>query len=264
MKIHDTAVIASSAEFGEDVEIGPYSVIDDNVQVGDGTRIGPHCYIAAGCRLGKRNALTAFVSLGSGAQDLKFHGAEALLVIGDDNVFREYVSINRGTPKEDSLTRIGDRNFFMACSHVGHDSSIGNNVVLTNGVLVGGHCHIADFAVFNGMSGLHQFASVGRAAYVGAQSRVIQDVPPFLKVSGDPAEVRSVNEIGMQRAGIGPEDVAEIKHVYRAIFRRGSSVTEEAHNLINDDSPLVRELADFLLRKEAGRYGRYRESLRGH
>ena len=262
--IHDTAVVHTGAELASDVEVGPYAVIEAGVEIGEGSRVGPHCYVARGTRLGRRNRLIAHASIGTAPQDLKYHDVESALVMGDDNVVREFVSINRGTPKEESVTRIGNNNFFMACSHVGHDCVLGSNIIVTNGVLMGGHCHVADNVVINGHVGINQFTSIGRAAYVGAHARVIQDVPPFVKSSGDPAEVRSVNEIGMQRMGITPEDIAEIKHVYRTIFRRGSSVIEEAHNFINDASPLVRELAEFLLRKEAGRYGRYRESLRGH
>jgi UDP-N-acetylglucosamine acyltransferase len=152
----------------------------------------------------------------------------------------------------------------MASSHVGHDCVLGNNIIMVNCVLLAGHVHLGDNVVLSGFVGVQQYTSIGRMAYVGGASRVIQDVPPFCKVAGDPAEVRMVNEVGMLRAGVPQAEVDEIKHVYRAIFRLGRSVLEEAHNLINDDSPLVRELAEFLLRKEAGRYGRYRESLRGH
>ncbi len=264
MKIHPSAVVEDGAELADDVEVGPLTVIEAGVQVGAGTKIGPNCYLAKGTSLGERNVLTAFVSAGTPPQDLTHQGCESRLEIGDDNVFREYVSLHRGTPKEDCLTRIGDKNFIMVGSHVGHDSVLGSNIILTNCVHIAGHCHLGDSVVMAGYAGLAQFTSVGRLAYIGAKSRVVQDVPPFVKLSGDPAEVRMVNEIGMTRAGLTSEDVAEIKHVYRIIFRRGRSVVEEAHNLINDDSPLVRELAEFLLRKEAGRYGRYRESLRGH
>ncbi len=263
-KIHPTAVIDPSAELGTGVEVGPYSVIEAGVVVGDDTRIGPHCYLATGCHLGKRNQLTAFVSAGTAAQDLTFHDAESRIEIGDDNIIREYVSLNRGTPKENRLTTVGSHNMLMTGCHIGHDCVVGSHIILTNCVLIGGHCHIGDYVVVSGHSGVSQFTSIGRAAYIGGKSRVIQDVPPFVKVAGNPAEVRMVNEIGMQRASIDRADIDEIKHIYRTIFRRGSSVVEEAHNLINDDSSLVRELAEFLLRKEAGRYGRYRESLRGH
>lgn len=264
MKIHPTAVVEDGAELADDVVVGPLSVVEAGVRVGAGTRIGPSCYVARGTTLGERNLLTAFVSVGTPPQDITYQGVESRLEIGDDNVFREFVSLNRGTPKEQSLTRIGDHNFVMAGSHVGHDCVLGSHIVLTNCVHIAGHCHVGDRVVMAGYAGLAQFTSVGRLAYIGAKSRVVQDVPPFVKISGDPAEVRMVNEIGMQRAGIGREEVDEIKHVYRAIFRTGRSVSEEAHSLINDGSPMVRELAEFLLRKEAGRFGRYRESLRGH
>ncbi len=261
--VHPTAVVHPRAELDGSVEVGPYTVIDAGVKVGAGTRIGPHCYLASGTSLGERNALTAFISIGTGPQDKKYGNVESRIEIGDDNVIREYVSMNRGTPKEQMLTRVGSRNMFMASSHVGHDCQLGNDIIMTNCASLAGHVHLGDFVVLSGFVAVVQFTTIGRLAYVGASSRVVQDVPPFTKVAGDPAEVRMVNEVGMQRAGIGQSDIDEIKHVYRSIFRLGRSVVEEAHNLINDDSPMVRELAEFLLRKEAGRFGRFRESLRG-
>lgn len=262
--VHPNAVVHPRAELDGSVEVGPFTVIEAGVKVGAGTKIGPHCFLASGTTLGERNTLTAFVSLGTGAQDKKYGNAESRLEIGDDNLLREYVSCNRGTPKEQMLTRIGSRNMLMAATHVAHDCQVGNDIVMTNCASLAGHVHLGDGVVLSGFVGVVQFTTIGRLAYVGASSRVVQDVPPFTKVAGDPAEVRMVNEVGMQRAGIAQADIDEIKHVYRSIFRLGRSVVEEAHNLINDDSPMVRELAEFLLRKEAGRYGRFRESLRGH
>jgi UDP-N-acetylglucosamine acyltransferase len=264
MNIHPTAVVDEGAELADDVTVGPLTVIEADVKVGAGTNIGPSCYLSSGTTLGERNTLTAFVTAGTPPQDLTYQGVESRLEVGDDNVFREYVSLHRGTPKEDNLTRIGDHNFIMVGSHVGHDCVLGSHIILTNCVHIAGHCHVGDRVVMAGYAGLAQFTSVGRLAYIGAKSRVVQDVPPFVKISGDPAEVRMVNEVGLQRAGVVREDIDEIKHVYRAIFRTGRSVSEEAHSLINDGSAMVRELAEFLLRKEAGRFGRYRESLRGH
>ncbi len=262
-KIHATAVVDARAELDPSVEVGPWTVIESGVMVGPGTRIGPHCLLASGARLGARNVLTSHVTVGTAPQDLKHMDVESRIEIGDDNVIREFVSMNRGTPKEDLVTRIGSRNMLMAGSHVGHDCVLGDGIILTNCVLLAGHVHIGDGAVLSGFVGVNQFTTIGRLAYVGAASRVVQDVPPFCKVAGDPAEVRMVNEVGMSRSGIAQADVDEIKHVYRSIFRLGRSVVEEAHNLINDDSPMVRELAEFLMRKEAGRFGRFRESLRG-
>ena len=263
-RIHPTAVIDPQAELDGSVQVGPYTVIEGGVRVGADTRIGPHCVLARGTTLGARNLLTGHCSIGTGPQDVKYGEVESRLEIGDDNVIREFVSLNRGTPKEELLTRIGSRNMFMAGSHVGHDCVVGSNCILVNCVLIAGHVHIGDNVVLSGYAGVNQFTTIGRCSYIGAASRVVQDVPPFVKAAGDPAEVRMVNEVGMSRAGIAQADIDEIKHVYRSIFRLGRSVVEEAHNLINDSSPLVRELAESLLKKEAGRFGRFRESLRGH
>ena len=261
-RIHDTAIVDRTAELGSNVEVGAYAVIEPGVVIGDDTTVGPHCLVATGTTMGRRNKLTGHASVGTAPQDLGFYDVESRLEIGDDNMIREFVSLNRGTPKESCLTKIGNRNMIMAGAHVGHDCVVGSGVILTNCVLLGGHVHVGDGCVLSGFVGVNQFTSIGRVSYVGGNSRVVQDVPPFCKVAGDPAEVRMVNEVGMQRFGMERDDITEVKHVYRTIFRRGSSVLEEAHSLINDDSPLVRELAEFLVRKEAGRFGRYRESLR--
>jgi len=264
MKTHATAVIAPGAELDEDVHVGPYCVVEEGVRVDAGTRIGPHCVLAKGTRVGRNNELTSFVSLGAPPQDLVHHDCESQLVVGDENIFREFTSFNRGTPKDDLVTRVGSHNMFMTGCHVGHDCIIGSHIIMANNCAVGGHCHVGDHVVVSAFTGLHQFTTIGRCAYIGSTSRVVQDVPPFLKAAGNPTEVRMVNEIGMQRAGIDASQIEEIKHVYRIVFRTGRSVTEEAHAFINDGSPLVREMAEFLLRKEAGRYGRFRESLRAH
>lgn len=264
MNVHSTAIVSADAELAEDVGVGPYSIIEAGVRIGAGTVIGPHCYFASGTTVGEKNSFTAFVTAGTAPQDVAFQETDSKLEIGDGNTFREFVSLNRGTPKERSLTRIGNDNFFMAGSHVGHDCVLGSKIILTNCVLIGGHCHVGDNVVLSGFAGIAQFVTIGRLSYIGATSRVVQDVPPFVKMAGDPAEVRMVNEVGMQRAGCSKAEVDEIKHVYRAIFRTGRSVSEEAHSYMNDTSAKVRELAEFLLRKEAGRFGRFRESLRGH
>jgi len=262
-RIHPTAVIDTHAELDPSVEVGPYVVIEGGVQIGAGTRLGPHCYVARGTKLGERNLIIAHSSIGTGPQDVKYGGVESRLEIGDDNVIREFTSFNRGTPKEELITRIGSGNMFMAGTHVGHDCNVGSHCVFVNCATIAGHVHVGNNVVLSGFVAVHQFTTVGRCSYVGAASRVVQDVPPFVKAAGDPAEVRMVNEVGMSRAGIAQADIDEIKHVYRSIFRLGRSVVEEAHNLINDPSPFVRELAEALLRKEAGRFGRFRESLRG-
>ena len=262
-KIHPTAIIDAHAELDESVEIGPYTIVERGVKIGPDTRIGPHCLIASGTTLGARNHITAHASIGTAPQDTKYGSVESRLEIGDDNIIREFVSLNRGTPKEESVTRIGSHNMLMAGCHVGHDCVVGDHCILVNCVLLAGHVHIGNNVVLSGGVAVNQFTTIGRCSYIGGASGVVQDVPPFVKAAGHPAEVRMVNEVGMARAGIPQADIDEIKHVYRSVFRLGRSVVEEAHNLINDSSPYVRELAEALLRKEAGRFGRFRESLRG-
>ncbi|HED64386.1 MAG TPA: acyl-ACP--UDP-N-acetylglucosamine O-acyltransferase [Planctomycetes bacterium] len=261
--IHPTAVIADGAELGVDVSVGPYSVIGPNVRVGDGSRIGPQVVIDGVTTIGKENRFLGQANVGGAPQDLSYEDEPTHLEIGDRNTIREFVTVNRGTVKGGALTKIGNDCLLMACCHVAHDCVLGNHVMLGNNVLLAGHVEVGDDAIVNGGAAAHQFVTVGRNAYVGGLTRVIQDVPPFMILEGHPAKIRKVNIIGLERAGFGPEAVAELRAAFRRLYRsgepRGPVVRELAES---SPGPHVQELIDALRRTELGSKGRYRETLR--
>ena len=262
-KIHPTAAIAPGAELGEDVSVGPYSVIGPRVRIGDGSRIGPQVVIDGVTTLGTENKVLGQANLGGAPQDLTYEDEPTHVSIGDRNTIREFVTINRGTVKGGGLTKIGSDCLLMACSHVAHDCDLGDRVTLGNNVLLAGHVFVGDDAIVNGAAAAHQFVSIGRSSYVGGLTRVIQDVPPFMILEGHPARVRKVNVIGLERAGISPDDTHELRAAFRRLYRSG----EPRNRVIGEldeaaPGPLVRELLAALRRTELGAKGRYRETLR--
>ncbi|MGD2174798.1 MAG: acyl-ACP--UDP-N-acetylglucosamine O-acyltransferase [Candidatus Brocadiaceae bacterium] len=265
MKIHPTATVESGAKIGKNVEIGPQTYIDSDVVIGDDCVVQHGCHIEGDVTLGRNNILGPYVVLGTPPQDLKYHGQRTELIIGDDNMFREFATVNIGTVTGNGVTHIGNRNYFMICSHVGHDCVIEHDVVLVNAVLLGGHCHVETGAKLMGGVAVNPFVTIGKQAYVGGLSRIVHDVPPFMIVEGNPSRVRGVNEIGLERAGYQREVIEELAEAYKSIYRtrelNRSRVYEELEN--NPDAqPETVYLVEFLRRSQKGVHGRYLESLR--
>ena len=262
-KIHPTAVIADGAELGRDVTIGPYSVIGAGVRIGDGTYVGPQVVIDGVTTIGRDNRLLGQANIGGAPQDLSYEDEPTQLVLGDRNTVREFVTINRGTLKGGGLTRVGSGCLFMACSHVAHDCEIEDGVQLGNNVLLAGHVAVGRNAIVNGAAAAHQFVTIGRNAYVGGLTRVIQDVPPFMILEGHPARVRKVNVIGLERAGVPAGEIQELRQAFRILFReeelRSQAVARAERELTG---ACVRELCQALRNTELGQKGRYREALR--
>ncbi len=262
-KIHPTAVIAPGAELGRDVEIGPYTVIGPSVRIGDDSTIGPQVVIDGVTVIGRDNHFIGQANIGGAPQDISYEDEPTCLEMGERNKIREFVTINRGTLKGGGLTRIGSGCLFMACSHVAHDCVIEDGVMLGNNVLLAGHVKVGAGAIVNGAAAAHQFVTIGRNAYVGGLTRVIQDVPPFMILEGHPARVRKVNVIGLERAGVPAEEVQELRLAFRRLFRSG----EPRHRILDDlehrgPRPLLQELIRSLRETELGEKGRYRETLR--
>ena len=267
MKIHPTATVDGKARIGRDVEIGPHAYIGPDVTIGENCIIGHGCHIAGHVTMGKNNLLGPYAVLGTPPQDLKYHGQPTTLTIGDDNVIREFATVNIGTVTGRCTTSIGNRNYLMITCHVGHDCVIEDDVILVNGVLLGGHCHIETGAKIMGGSAANPFVSVGKQAYIGGMTRIIQDVPPFMILEGNPARVRGVNEIGLQRAGYDPAVIEQLCAAYKAIYRtkdlnrtRIFDELESAPNVIPD----VIYLIEFLRRSQRGVHGRYLQSIRNN
>lgn len=225
-KIHATAVIHPSAVIGPNVTIGPYCVIGEDVVIGDGTKIDSHVVIDGPTTIGHNCSFSSAAMIGVKPQDLKFNGEKTSLIIGDNNVFREFVTVSRGTAGGRGETRIGNDNYIMSYGHVAHDCIIGNNVTITGGAALAGHCTVDDYAIIGGLAGVHQFVKIGKMAMIGGMAKVARDVPPYMLVDGNPARVIGVNIVGMRRQGT-PQDVREsMKRAYRILYDSGLTLAK--------------------------------------
>jgi UDP-N-acetylglucosamine acyltransferase len=226
-KIHPTAIIDAKAQLHESVEVGPYTVIGPNVTIGAGTKIGPHVVLDGPMTIGTDNTIFQFASLGIVSQDKTAKYSDATRVeIGNGNTLREYVTVNRGTLKEQGVTRIGDDNWLMAGAHIAHDCVIGSHTILANAVLLAGHVTIDDYVILGGATGVHQFVSIGQGAFSGGCSLVLGSVPPFVMVQGNPAVPRAINSEGMKRRGISADDIGAVKDAYKLIYLSGKPMAE--------------------------------------
>lgn len=246
--VHATAIVDPSAKLAGDVSIGAYSIIGPDVTVGAGCTIGPHVVIAARTTLGARNRVFQFASIGDIAQDRKYGGEPTRTVIGDDNLFREYVSIHAGTVQGRSQTTIGDRNLFLAYSHVAHDCIVGNDTTWSNNAQIAGHVRIDDWVVLGAFAGVHQFCRVGAHAMLGAFAVILQDVPPFTIVQGYPAQPRSANTEGLRRRGYTPDQILAVRRAYKTLYREGLSLEDAKAKLGNAarETPALQPLVEFL------------------
>lgn len=252
VNLHPTAVIHPTATIAEGVEIGPYAVIGERVFIDRGTKIGPHALIEAFTSIGQDCQIFAGAVVGGVPQDLKFQGEESYCVIGDRNVIRECVTINRATAAGD-VTRIGNDNLIMAYVHVAHDCQIGDGNVLANGVTLAGHVVIEDHVTIGGMTGLHQFIRIGKLAMVGAMSRLAQDVPPFMLVEGSPPKVYGLNVVGLRRKGIAPADRTQLKRAYKLLYRSGLNLGQAMAEITKLEPTFeLRHLIGFLQSTERG------------
>lgn len=225
-EIHPTAIVHPNAKLGRNVVIGPYAIIGENVEIGDNCVIGPHVVIEGWTTIGTGNRFFHGGSIGCEPQDLKFKGEKSFLFIGDNNIFRENVTISRGTEGGGGETRIGNNNLFMAYSHVAHDCQLSNNIILGNCSALAGHVVVEDRAIISGLSGVHQFCKIGKMAMVGFSSKIVKDIPPFVLVDGNPAKVSGINVVGLRRNGIESHIRDEIKKAYRILYRSNQTISK--------------------------------------
>ncbi|NLI80077.1 MAG: acyl-ACP--UDP-N-acetylglucosamine O-acyltransferase [Deltaproteobacteria bacterium] len=251
MEIHPTAVVSPGAELAEDVIIRPYSVIGPHVKIGSGSVIGPHAVIDGWTSIGARNQVFPFSTIGGPPQDLGYSGEETRLVLGDDNVIRENVTISRGTVNGGGVTVIGNRNLFMAYAHVAHDCKIGDRVILANATTLAGHVQIDDCAILGGMVAIHQFVRIGRYSFIGGMSGLRMDMPPFMLAFGAPAKLYGPNLVGLKRNGFSPEAIQLLKKSYRIIFRSGLSLKDAVEKIEQEVgmTPDVQHLVEFMQRR---------------
>jgi len=249
MPIHPTAIISPKAELAEDVTVGAYSIIGQDVTIGSATEVGHHIVIEGKTTIGENNHIYPFVSLGLSPQDITYAGEETRVIIGNNNIIRENVTIHRGTSRGEGITRIGNGVFLMAYVHVAHDCQIGNGVLMANTATLGGHVQVGECAVIGGIVAVHQFVRVGEYSCVGGFSAVRMDIPPYMLASGAVgAKLYGANLIGLRRNGFSEKSIEAIKKFYRIFFRSGLSLKEAVQKAREDIEPLpeVEKLIEFV------------------
>ena len=252
--IDSRAVISPQAQIAAEVQIGPFTIIGADVVIGTGTWIGPHAVINGPTRIGADNKIFQFASLGDAPQDKKYKGEPTRLEIGDRNVFREFVTVNRGTTHDKGVTQIGNDNLFMAYSHVAHDCQLGDKIVMSNCATLGGHVEIGDWVIMGGLSAVHQFTKIGAHCFIANNAAVTRDVPPYVMAVGQPAEPHSVNSEGLKRRGFSPEQILNIRRAYRLLYRSGlklQAATQELEKVAVTQAE-IRPFVEFIKRSERG------------
>ena len=247
--VHPSAIVDPSARLGEGVSIGPFTVVGPEVEIGDGTVIGPHCSVHGPTRIGRDNRIVGHAAIGGDPQDKKYGGERVELEIGDRNLVREFVTLNRGTGNGGGVTRIGDDNWMLAYTHVAHDCIVGNHCIFSNNTTLAGHVTVGDWVIISGFAGAHQFCRIGAHAFLGMGALANGDVTPFTMVGGNSiGRPRGINSEGLKRRGFSPERIAAIKRAYRTLFVAGLPLAEAREQLAQQalDSEDVRLLLDFI------------------
>ena len=225
-KTHPTAIVDPGAVIHDSAEIGAYSIIGANVVIGARTRVGPHVVIDGNTRIGEDNVFYQFSSIGAPPQDKKYAGEPTRLEIGDRNTIREFCTFNRGTVQDVGVTRLGNDNWIMAYVHLAHDCQIGNHTIFANNAQLAGHVHVGDWAIMGGFSNVHQFCKIGAHAMVGMSTSLTQDVPPYVILSGNPAQAHGINSEGLKRRGFSREAITAIRHAYKVLYKSGLTLEE--------------------------------------
>jgi UDP-N-acetylglucosamine acyltransferase len=252
--IHPTALVHRGARLAADVEIGAYSIIGEHVQAGEGTWIGAHVVLDGHVRIGRRNKIFHFASIGAPPQDKKYAGEPTAVEIGDDNTIREYVTINRGTALDAGVTRMGNENWVMAYVHFAHDCQIGNHTIFANACQLAGHVTVGDWAIFGATTLVHQFVHIGAHAFTGMGTYLPQDLPPFVTAAGNMAKPYGINSEGLKRRGFSADSIQGLKRAYRTLYRSGLPLEEAKRELEAQVAacPPVRAMLDFLSQSKRG------------
>lgn len=258
------ASVDPKAIIGDNVEIGPFCVVGPDVTIGAGTVLRNNVTLCGRVTLGRQNTVFPGAVIGAEPQDVNYNGEPTEVIMGDRNVVRECVTINRATTKENYKTSIGNDNFFMGCVHIAHDCAIGNNVKIANATLLGGHVHVADHATISGNAGVHHFTSIGNFSFVTGVGRVIQDVPPYLLVEGNPSRPRCVNVVALKRNNFSNDSIRKINEVFRLIYRTRIGLENAREILRGKDylCPETNHLLNFIQYQQDGKHGRGREQIR--
>jgi UDP-N-acetylglucosamine acyltransferase len=245
--IHPTAVIHKGAEIDEGVSIGPYCIIEDKAKIRKGTKLLMHVVIQGNTEIGENCTISPFASIGGPPQDLTYKDEDTTVVIGNNNVIKEYVTINRGTPHGKGITKVGNGNFIMAYAHVAHDCLVGNNVIMANCATLAGHVEVADFVIFGGLCAVHQFCRIGKYAFISGLTGVPKDIPPFIIAAGNRAKPYGLNVVGLERHNFSKEEILKLKKAYRILFR-SSLPLSTAIKIIQEelDGDNIAEIIDFI------------------
>jgi len=253
--IHPTAIVSPLARLGNNVRVGPYCIIGANVELGDECVLHSHVVLEGHSKFGRGNEFFPFAAIGGKTQDLKYIGEPTYLEVGDHNVFRENTTVHRSTA-DGEPTRIGSHNLLLCYSHVAHDCQLGNHIILSNSVGIAGHIVIEDHAIVSGLAAVHQFCRIGKHSIIGGCSKVVQDVPPFMIVDGNPANVRGLNLVGLQRRGFSEDDIKHLKAAYKKLFLKKDGNMGTALSSLKAthtaDTPQVAHLIDFIEKSERG------------
>lgn len=254
MTIHATAIVDPSAKLAADVEVGPYSIIGAEVEIAAGCRIGPHVVIKGPTRIGTDNRIYQFSSIGDDPQDKKYAGEETRLVVGDRNVIREYVTLNRGTASGRLETTIGSDNLFLAYAHVAHDCIVGNHTIFANAASIAGHVEVGDYAILGGFTNVHQFCRIGRYSFNGLGSTITQDIPPYSTAAGNRSRTVGINKHGLRRNGFSEDQIRALHKAFRELLFKNSK-REAALAALSDsieNFEEVREFVEFVQSSERG------------
>lgn len=252
--IHATSIIEPRAEIDTDVDIGPFCIIRNGVKIKKGTRVISNVIIEGSTEIGEQCTIYPFSSIGFPPQDLKYHGEDTKLVIGNNNTIREYTTIHRASVKGDGFTVVGDNNFLMAYVHIAHDCKVGSNIIMANAATLGGHVVVEDFVVLGGLAAAHQFTRIGKYAMIGGLSGIVQDIPPYMIASGPRATLFGPNTIGLKRHGFSEAAIASIKKAYKILFRENLTLKEALDKIQADLPPSeeLKHLVDFINQNKRG------------
>ena len=253
--IHPTAIVDPEAQIGRDVEIGPYSIIERGAVIDSGTRVRAHAFIGEGAQIGKNCQIFQFASVGEAPQALTYKGEKTCLTLGDQNIVREFVTLNRGTLQGGGKTAIGNKNLFMAYSHVGHDCHLGDHIVVANGAALAGHIVVEDHAIIGGLAAVHQFCRIGTHAIISGLTGVPQDIPPYMMAAGSRAKLYGLNTVGLKRFHFSEEVIRALKKAYRIIFRSGLTLQEALKRLREDEIARCHEIEHLLQFIEGSKRG---------
>jgi UDP-N-acetylglucosamine acyltransferase len=251
---HPTAIIHPGARLADDVEVGAYSIIGEHVEIGSGTRVGPHVVIGGHTRIGKNNRIFQFCSLGEIPQDMKYAGEATRLEIGDHNTVREFCTFNLGTAQDVGVTHLGNHNWIMAYVHLAHDCQVGNHTIFANNAQLAGHVQVDDHAILGGFTVVHQFCQIGAHVITGMGTILLQDIPPYVTASGNPASPYGINSEGLKRRGFSSNAVMAIKRAYKTLYKSGLTLDKAKDAILEQAKmhPELRALADFLNNSKRG------------